>query len=79
MKTLFLLDIKKGLRTDIARRFSGDCRKPGNKICGTFIPGETHETIETTIVRELLVSREMTSRRLREGVEFFRFLRKHEA
>ncbi len=39
-----LLNIKKGLRTDIARRFSEDCRKLGIKIHGTFIlglPGET--------------------------------------
>ncbi|HVE11128.1 MAG TPA: hopanoid biosynthesis associated radical SAM protein HpnJ, partial [Paraburkholderia sp.] len=42
-----LLNIKKGLRTDIARRFSEDCRKLGIKIHGTFIlglPGETKET-----------------------------------
>ncbi|HME02851.1 MAG TPA: hypothetical protein VKG38_07430, partial [Solirubrobacteraceae bacterium] len=31
------------------------------------------------IVREMMVSWEMTKRRLREGVEFFRFLRAHEA
>ena len=39
-----LLNIKKGLRTDIARRFSEDCRKLGIMIHGTFIlglPGET--------------------------------------
>lgn len=161
-----LINIKKGLRTDIARRFSDDCRQLGIKIHGTFIlglPGETKETIEKTIeyakeinphtiqvslaapypgttlyqqavengwleenkvihlvskegvqlaaigyphlsreeiyhhletfykrfyfrpskiweiVREMLVSWEMTRRRLREGVEFFRFLRTHEA
>jgi hopanoid biosynthesis associated radical SAM protein HpnJ len=161
-----LLNIKKGLRTDIARRFSDDCRKLGIVIHGTFIlglPGETQETIEKTIrfakeinphtiqvslaapypgttlykqaiengwleasrtinlvndkgvqlaaisyphlskeeiyhgvevfykrfyfrptkiweiVREMLASREMMVRRLREGVEFFRFLRAHEA
>ncbi|WP_158938148.1 hopanoid biosynthesis associated radical SAM protein HpnJ [Burkholderia sp. S171] len=47
-----LLNIKKGLRTDIARRFSEDCRKLDIKIHGTFIiglPGETHETIQKTI------------------------------
>src|SRR5712692_5669848 len=47
-----LHNIKKGLRTDIARRFSEDCRKLGIKIHGTFIlglPGETRETIEKTI------------------------------
>jgi hopanoid biosynthesis associated radical SAM protein HpnJ len=47
-----LRNIKKGLRTDIARRFSDDCRKLDIKIHGTFIlglPGETHETIEKTI------------------------------
>ncbi|MCA3189256.1 MULTISPECIES: hopanoid biosynthesis associated radical SAM protein HpnJ [unclassified Cupriavidus] len=48
-----LLNIKKGLRTDIARRFTEDCRKLGIQIHGTFIlglPGETRETIEKTIV-----------------------------
>ena len=47
-----LHNIKKGLRTDIARRFSDDCRKLGVLIHGTFIlglPGETTETIEKTI------------------------------
>jgi hopanoid biosynthesis associated radical SAM protein HpnJ len=47
-----LLNIKKGLRTDIARRFTSDCRKLGIVIHGTFIlglPGETTETIEKTI------------------------------
>jgi len=161
-----LLNIKKGLRTDIARRFSEDCRKLGIKVHGTFIlglPGETKDTIEKTIefakeinphtiqvslaapypgtrlysqavennwiapnktinlvnekgvqlatisyphlskeeiyhgvevfykrfyfrpgkiweiVREMLSSWDMMKRRLREGVEFFRFLRAHEA
>ncbi|RKP51814.1 hopanoid biosynthesis associated radical SAM protein HpnJ [Pararobbsia silviterrae] len=161
-----LLNIKKGLRTDIARRFSEDCRKLGIKIHGTFIlglPGETEETIQKTIeyakdinphtiqvslaapypgtrlydqaiengwmednktinlvsnkgvqlaaisyphlskeqiyhgverfyrsfyfrpskiweiVREMLSSWDMMQRRLREGVEFFRFLRAHES
>jgi hopanoid biosynthesis associated radical SAM protein HpnJ len=47
-----LHNIKKGLRTDIARRFTADCRKLGIVIHGTFIlglPGETRETIEKTI------------------------------
>lgn len=47
-----LRNIKKGLRTDIARRFTEDCRKLGIVIHGTFIlglPGETRETIEQTI------------------------------
>ncbi|PRG86943.1 radical SAM protein, partial [Burkholderia gladioli] len=47
-----LLNIKKGLRTDIARRFNEDCRKLGIKIHGTFIlglPGETRDTIRKTI------------------------------
>jgi radical SAM superfamily enzyme YgiQ (UPF0313 family) len=47
-----LHNIKKGLRTDIARRFTEDCRKLGITIHGTFIlglPGETKETIEKTI------------------------------
>jgi hopanoid biosynthesis associated radical SAM protein HpnJ len=161
-----LHNIKKGLRTDIARRFSSDCRQLGILVHGTFIlglPGETKETIEKTInfakeinphtiqvslaapypgttlykqavdngwleeneavnlvndkgvqlaaisyphlskeeifhsmeefykrfyfrpnkiweiVREMLSSWDMMKRRLREGVEFFRFLRAHEA
>jgi hopanoid biosynthesis associated radical SAM protein HpnJ len=161
-----LLNIKKGLLTATARRFSEDCRKLGIKVHGTFIlglPGETRETIEKTIqyakeinphtiqvslaapypgtelyrqavengwleenkaanlvsaagvqlatigyahlskeeifhqvehfykrfyfrpskiweiVREMLKSWDMTKRRLREGVEFFRFLRAHQA
>jgi hopanoid biosynthesis associated radical SAM protein HpnJ len=161
-----LHNIKKGLRVDIARRFTEDCRKLGILIHGTFIlglPGETKETIEKTInfakeinphtiqvslaapypgtslyreavqngwleendavnlvndkgvqlaaisyphlskeeifhfmevfyrrfyfrpskiweiVKEMLTSWEMMTRRLREGVEFFRFLRAHEA
>ncbi len=47
-----LLNIKKGLRTDMARRFSEDCRKLNIKVHGTFIlglPGETRETIEKSI------------------------------
>jgi radical SAM superfamily enzyme YgiQ (UPF0313 family) len=47
-----LHNIKKGLRTDIASRFTADCRKLGILIHGTFIlglPGETRETIEKTI------------------------------
>ncbi len=161
-----LHNIKKGLRTDIARRFSDDCRKLGVLIHGTFIlglPGETTETIEKTInfakeinphtiqvslaapypgttlykqavengwlqesdaanlvndkgvqlaaisyphltkeeifhsmeifykrfylrpskiweiVKEMLASWDLTKRRLREGVEFFRFLRAHQS
>jgi hopanoid biosynthesis associated radical SAM protein HpnJ len=161
-----LHNIKKGLRTDIARRFTADCRKLGIVIHGTFIlglPGETADTIEKTIqfakeinphtiqvslaapypgtalykqalaegwlqendtqhlvndqgvqlaaisyphlskeeifhamevfykrfyfrpskiweiVREMMTSWEMTRRRLREGAEFFRFLRAHQA
>ncbi len=47
-----LHNIKKGLRTDIAARFTRDCRKLGITIHGTFIlglPGETRETIKQTI------------------------------
>jgi hopanoid biosynthesis associated radical SAM protein HpnJ len=47
-----LLNIKKGLRTDIARRFAADCRSLGITVHGTFIlglPGETRETIEKSI------------------------------
>jgi len=47
-----LHNIRKGLRTDIARRFTADCRKLGITIHGTFIlglPGETPQTIAQTI------------------------------
>jgi hopanoid biosynthesis associated radical SAM protein HpnJ len=47
-----LLNIKKGLRTDMARRFTEDCRKLGIAIHGTFVlglPSETRETIEKTV------------------------------
>jgi len=47
-----LHNIKKGLRTDVARQFTRDCHKLGIVIHGTFIlglPGETLETIEETI------------------------------
>jgi hopanoid biosynthesis associated radical SAM protein HpnJ len=47
-----LHNIRKGLRTDIARRFTRDCRKLGITIHGTFIlglPGETAQTIRETI------------------------------
>jgi len=49
---LILKNIKKGMRTDFARRFTSDCHKLGITIHGTFIlglPGETRETIEQTI------------------------------
>jgi len=47
-----LNNVKKGLRLDVARRFARDCRDLGIMTHGTFIlglPGETRETIETTI------------------------------
>lgn len=47
-----LLNIKKGVSVDSARRFSKDCRDLGVTIHGTFIlglPGETPETIRQTI------------------------------
>lgn len=47
-----LHNIKKGMRTDFARRFTRDCHDLGITIHGTFIlglPGETRETIEETI------------------------------
>src|SRR5580698_6568550 len=47
-----LHNIKKGMRTDVARKFTKDCRELGVTIHGTFImglPGETKETIEETI------------------------------
>lgn len=47
-----LNNIKKGIRLDIAREFTRNCRKLGIIIHGTFIlglPGETKETIEESI------------------------------
>jgi hopanoid biosynthesis associated radical SAM protein HpnJ len=47
-----LNNIKKGMRIDIARRFTKDCHELGIMIHGTFIlglPGETSATIEETI------------------------------
>jgi len=47
-----LYNIKKGMRVDVARRFTKDCHDLGIVIHGTFIlglPGETKETIEETI------------------------------
>jgi hopanoid biosynthesis associated radical SAM protein HpnJ len=47
-----LHNIKKGLRIEVAKKFTRDCRELGIKIHGTFIlglPGETKETIEETI------------------------------
>jgi hopanoid biosynthesis associated radical SAM protein HpnJ len=47
-----LNNIKKGMRIDIARRFTKDCHELGITIHGTFIlglPGETKQTIEETI------------------------------
>jgi hopanoid biosynthesis associated radical SAM protein HpnJ len=47
-----LHNIRKGLRTDIARRFTANCRELGIVIHGTFIlglPGETEATIAKTI------------------------------
>jgi radical SAM superfamily enzyme YgiQ (UPF0313 family) len=47
-----LHNIKKGMRVDVARRFTQDCRDLGIVIHGTFIlglPGETKETIQETI------------------------------
>jgi len=47
-----LYNIKKGMRIDVAKRFTKDCRNLGIVIHGTFImglPGETQETIRETI------------------------------
>ncbi|HEX4023406.1 MAG TPA: hopanoid biosynthesis associated radical SAM protein HpnJ [Steroidobacteraceae bacterium] len=47
-----LHNIRKGLRVDIARRFTRDCRKLGVMVHGTFIlglPGETQETMLETM------------------------------
>ena len=47
-----LHNIKKGMRVDVAKRFTKDCHELGITIHGTFIlglPGETKETIQETI------------------------------
>jgi hopanoid biosynthesis associated radical SAM protein HpnJ len=47
-----LHNIKKGMRIEVAKRFTKDCHELGIKIHGTFIlglPGESKETIEETI------------------------------
>src|SRR5713226_9050855 len=47
-----LNNIKKGVRLDLARRFTRDCKALDIAIHGTFIlglPGETRETIQETI------------------------------
>jgi hopanoid biosynthesis associated radical SAM protein HpnJ len=47
-----LYNIRKGMRIDVAKRFTRDCHELGITIHGTFIlglPGETRETIEETI------------------------------
>jgi hopanoid biosynthesis associated radical SAM protein HpnJ len=47
-----LNNIKKGIRLDLARRFTRHCKALGITIHGTFIlglPGETRETIQETI------------------------------
>jgi hopanoid biosynthesis associated radical SAM protein HpnJ len=47
-----LHNIKKGLRVDVAQRFSKDCHELGILVHGTFIlglPGETTDTIKETL------------------------------
>jgi radical SAM superfamily enzyme YgiQ (UPF0313 family) len=47
-----LHNIKKGMRIDVAERFTKDCHELGIQIHGTFIlglPGETAETIRETV------------------------------
>jgi hopanoid biosynthesis associated radical SAM protein HpnJ len=47
-----LHNIKKGMRVEVARRFTKDCHELGIVIHGTFIlglPGETQETIRETV------------------------------
>ena len=47
-----LHNIKKGMRIEVAKRFTKDCHELGITIHGTFIlglPGESKETIEETI------------------------------
>ena len=47
-----LYNIKKGMRIEVAKKFTKDCHELGIKIHGTYIlglPGETTETIRETI------------------------------
>jgi hopanoid biosynthesis associated radical SAM protein HpnJ len=47
-----LHNIKKGMRIEVAKKFTQDCHSLGIQIHGTFIlglPGETRETIEETV------------------------------
>src|SRR6202166_2198794 len=47
-----LYNIKKGMRIEVARKFTKDCHELGIVIHGTFIlglPGETRETIQQTL------------------------------
>lgn len=47
-----LVNIKKGMRIEVAEKFTKDCHELGIQIHGTFIlglPGETKETIQETI------------------------------
>ena len=47
-----LVNIRKGVRIEAARRFTADCHKLGITIHGTFVlglPGETRETIEESV------------------------------
>ncbi|MGO4128048.1 hopanoid biosynthesis associated radical SAM protein HpnJ [Inquilinus sp. YAF38] len=47
-----LFNIKKGMRIEVAEKFTKDCHELGIQIHGTFIlglPGETKETIQETI------------------------------
>jgi hopanoid biosynthesis associated radical SAM protein HpnJ len=47
-----LHNIKKGMRIEVAEKFTKDCHELGIKIHGTFIlglPGETQDTIQETI------------------------------
>jgi hopanoid biosynthesis associated radical SAM protein HpnJ len=47
-----LINIKKGMRIEVAKQFTKDCHALGIKIHGTFIvglPGETQETLAETI------------------------------
>jgi radical SAM superfamily enzyme YgiQ (UPF0313 family) len=47
-----LINIKKGMRVEFARRFAKDCHELGIVVHGTFIlglPGETSQTIQETL------------------------------
>src|SRR6266704_6632570 len=78
-----LKNIKKGATVDRARQFAKDCKKLGLAVHGDFIlglPGETRETIETTIkfAKELDVETiQVSLAHAYPGTELFDFAREN--